>query len=153
MAFLAPIAKDKLPIATVEQIQGIPGSALTSKDRDEEWDKAFEARVAALPATSELVNLLRAPSLADDRKNDESLQAKFKALRSDAERIGVFGAATRLPASNQESQKPRVKAVFLVIGPAFQEAYKRAKEGNEIRPMTIVERQSADRAVRFTRAR
>lgn len=153
MAFVAPIAKDRLPTATIEQIRAIPGSALTSKERDEAWDKAFEARVAVLAATAPLFNLLMAASLANDRKNDESLQVKYKALLSDAERIGVFGAATRLPDSNQEAQKPRVKAVFLVIGPAFQEAYKRAKAGQEIRPVSIVERQFADRGVRFTGGR
>lgn len=145
-----PIPKDMLPLSTPEQIRAIKGSVLTATDRDTEWDKAFEARVALLPGCDRIVGELKNPAIADDRSKDDDIKKRYNALPSDVERIGTFGAGTRVEESAIPANKPRLKAVFLFLGPEFQAAYKRAKNGNEIKPVSLADRQTADRNVRFT---
>lgn len=149
MAFAAPIAKDKLATSTDDQIRQIPGQSLASADRDDDWDKAFEARVAKIAACGALINELKSPSIANDRSKDKDFLSRYDALQSDVERIGVFNGGTRVEQSQIEANKPRLKAVFLFLGPEFQKVHKRAKDGQAIKPFKASTLLIANKEVRF----
>lgn len=144
---------ENLPVATIEDIRAIPGQRLTITPHDENWDKAFEARIAQLPETAGILSSLLDPSFASDRSNDEKLKKDYAALASDVERIGVFNASIRVSPEEQDAQKHRIKAIFMTIGPLFQEAYKRAEKNQEIAPVDIDTFVFSDRIIRFTNKR
>lgn len=151
MAFAAPIAKDKLAATSDDDIRQIPGSALAATDRDEEWDKALEARVKNIPAAGAIINELNNAAIINDRSKDADIIARFNALLSDVERIAVFNGGTRVEQSQIEANKPRLKAVFQFLGPEFQKAHKRAKEGQAIKPFKSSALFKADRVVSFVK--
>jgi hypothetical protein len=151
MVFIAPIAKDKLATTSDDDLRQIDGKSLTGSERDEDWDKAFEVRVSNIPAVSSIVNDLKNPGIANDRSKDKDILNRYAALLSDVERIGAFNAGTRVEQSQIEANKPRLKAIFMFLGPEFQKAYKRAKDGQAIRPFKISALLRADREVKFVK--
>ncbi len=152
MAFVPPIPKDKLATTSDDDLRQIDGKVLAGSERDEEWDKAFEARVSNIPAVGGIVNDLKNPTIADDRSKDKGILDRFAALISDVERIGAFNAGTRVEQSQIEANKPRLKAIFLFLGPEFQKAHKRAKDGQAIKPFKANALLRADRTVSFVRS-
>jgi hypothetical protein len=152
MAFAAPIAKDKLAAATDDAIRQIPGTAMAASDRDEEWDKALEARVKNIPAAGAIMNDISNEAIANDRSRDADIIARFNALLSDVERIAVFNGGTRVEQSQITPNKPRLKAVFQFLGPEFQKAYKRAEKGQAIKPFKASALFKADRDVKFVKS-
>lgn len=152
MAFVAPIAKDKLATTSDDDIRQIDGKALASSERDAEWDKAFEDRVSKIAAVGSIVNDLKNPGIANDRSKDKDILARYAALLSDVERIGAFNAGTRVEQSQIEANKPRLKAIFMFLGPELQKAHKRAKDGQAIKPFKSSALLRADREVKFVKA-
>lgn len=151
MAFIPPIAKDKLATTSDDDLRQIDGKALAGPERDEEWDKAFETRVSTIPAVASIVNDLKNPGIATDRSKDSDILNRFNALISDVERIGAFNAGTRVEQSQIEPNKPRLKAIFLFLGPEFQKSHKRAKDGQAIKPFKSSALLRADRPVTFVK--
>ncbi len=152
MAFAAPIAKDKLATTSDDDIRQIPGTALASAERDEEWDKALEARVGKIAACGAIIAELNNGAIVNDRGKDKDIIARYNALLSDVERIAVFNAGTRVEQSQIAPNKPRLKAVFQFLGPEFQKAHKRAKDGQAIKPFKASSLLKADRDVKFVKA-
>lgn len=149
MAFVPPIAKDKLASTSDDEIRQLSGDVMSSSERDEEWDKALEDRVKNIPAAGSIISDLTNETIANDRSKDSDILARFDALLSDVERIVVFNAGTRVEQSQISANKPRLKAVFQFLGPEFQKAHKRAKDNQPIRPFKQSSLVTANMAVNF----
>lgn len=149
MAFVPPVAKDKIATLTDDDVRQVDGKSLAAAERDENWDKEFEARVAKMPAAGAIINDLKDPNIASNRGKDEDIKSRFNALLSDVERIAAFNGGTRVEQSQIEANKPRLKAIFMFLGPDFQKAHKRAKDGQAIKPFKASSLQRADFIVKY----
>lgn len=144
---------EKLKTASINDIRNLSGIMLSTTERSKEWDDIFISKINEFSETNFLVLKLKNNSIINNRENDTTIINEYNSLLSDSERIGVFMASTSIEENALNDEKPRLKAIFLFLGPHFQEAHKRAKDGYEIKPIYLSEIQGADKTVNFVRGK